>query len=69
MHRLRQLHLEKTPGIAETIDWAMALVSLHRSRLDLDIVRDTLGVICKNRDDVDLVANKFLPTVDELVAD
>lgn len=69
MHRLRKLQLEKTPGIAETIDWAMALVSLHRSRLDLDIVRDTLGVICKNRDDVDLVANKFLPTVDELVAD
>lgn len=69
MHRLRKLQLEKTPGIAETIDWARALVSLHRSKLDLDIVRDTLGVICKNRDDVDLVANKFLPTVDELVAD
>lgn len=69
MHRLRELQLEKTPGIAETIDWAKALVSLHRSKLDLDIVRDTLGVICKNRDDMDLVANKFLPTVDELVAD
>ena len=69
MHRLRELRLEKTPGIAETIDWAMALVSLHRSKLDLDTVRDTLGVICKNRDDVDLVANKFLQTVDDLVAD
>ncbi|MFM1548332.1 MAG: AAA family ATPase [Lentisphaeria bacterium] len=69
MHRLRELRLEKTPGIAETIDWAMALVSLHRSKLDLDTIRDTLGVICKNRDDVDLVANKFLQTVDDLVAD
>ena len=69
MHRLRELRLEKTPGIAETIDWAMALVSLHRSKLDIDTIRDTLGVICKNRDDVDLVANKFLQTVDDLVAD
>jgi len=69
MHRLRELQLEKTPGIAETIDWAMALVALHRSKLDLDTIRDTLGLICKNRDDMELVANKFLPTLDELVAD
>ncbi|MDP7398872.1 MAG: MoxR family ATPase [Lentisphaeria bacterium] len=69
MQRLRELQLEKTPGIAETIDWAMALVALHRSKLDPDTVRDTLGVICKNRDDMDLVANKFLPTVADLVAD
>ena len=69
MHRLRELQLEKTPGIAETIDWAMALVALHRSKLDLDTIRDTLGLICKNRDDMELVANKFLPTLDDLVAD
>ena len=69
MQRLRELQLEKTPGIAETNDWAMALVALHRSKLDPDTVRDTLGVICKNRDDMDLVANKFLPTVADLVAD
>lgn len=64
MQDLREVRLEKTPGIAETLDWAAALVSLHRDKLDLDIIRDTIGVICKNRDDVDMIRNKFLPRIE-----
>ena len=52
MHRLRDRGLTKTPGAAETIDWATALVTLHRDRLDVEIVQQTLGCILKDRHDV-----------------
>ncbi len=52
MQELRQLKLEKTPGIAETIDWAAALVSLHFTHLDKQIIESTLGVILKDWQDI-----------------
>lgn len=52
MHQLRDRGLTKTPGAAETIDWATALVTLHRDRLDVEIVQQTLGCILKDRHDV-----------------
>lgn len=52
MQALRQLRLEKTPGIAETLDWAMALAALHFDHLDKDIIEQTLGVILKDWKDV-----------------
>lgn len=48
MQQLRIIKLEKTPGIAETIDWAVALSSLHLDHLDKNIVEQTLGVILKD---------------------
>jgi MoxR-like ATPase len=51
MQNLRQLKLEKTPGIAETIDWAQALSALHIDHLDKSIVEQTLGVILKDWQD------------------
>lgn len=48
MQQLRTMKLEKTPGIAETLDWAMALVALHIDHLDKDTVEKTLGVIVKD---------------------
>ncbi len=48
MQELRQLRLEKTPGIAETIDWATALATLHFDHLPQDIIEQTLGVILKD---------------------
>lgn len=48
MEQLRQLKLEKTPGIAETLDWAMALCALHIDHLDKTIVEQTLGVVLKD---------------------
>jgi len=52
MKEVRQLKLEKVPGIAETLDWAMALSSLHFDHLDKKIVADTLGIILKDWQDI-----------------
>ena len=49
---LRSRQLLKTPGVAETIDWAQALVRLHREHLDLETVEETLGCILKDRNDL-----------------
>ncbi len=49
---LRQLKLEKTPGISETIDWARALVSMNLTHLDKQVVEDTLGVVLKDWQDM-----------------
>ncbi len=48
MQTLRTIKLEKTPGIAETLDWATALASLHIDHLDKTIVEQTLGVVLKD---------------------
>ncbi len=48
MQTLRSTKLEKTPGIAETLDWAMALASLHIDHLDKEIIEQTLGVVLKD---------------------
>jgi MoxR-like ATPase len=50
--RLRTLELFKAPGIAETLDWAEALVALDRVALDPQTVADTAGVLLKYQDDV-----------------
>lgn len=52
MAELRQMKLEKTPGIAETLDWAKALSALHFDYLDKTIVEQTLGVVLKDWQDV-----------------
>jgi MoxR-like ATPase len=48
MQQLRIMKLEKTPGIAETLDWAMALSALHIDHLDKSIIEQTLGVVLKD---------------------
>lgn len=48
MQHLRRMRLEKTPGIAETLDWASALVALHIDHLDKNLIEQTLGVIIKD---------------------
>ena len=52
---LRGLELYKPPGVAETIDWAEALATLGRSRLDEAAVDATLGTILKYREDQERV--------------
>ncbi len=51
MQQLRIMNLEKKPGIAETLDWAMALSALHIEYLDKNIVEQTLGLILKDWSD------------------
>ena len=52
VQELREMELLKTPGVAETIDWAHALVQLDRVRLDHGTVTDTLGVLLKYQEDI-----------------
>jgi MoxR-like ATPase len=52
MQRLRQEDLLKKPGIAETLDWASALLALDRTSLDEETVEQTLGCILKYREDI-----------------
>ncbi len=49
---LRARDLNKAPGIAETLDWAEALVALDRIALDPQTVTDTIGVLLKYQDDI-----------------
>ena len=52
VQKLRAADLFKRPGVAETIDWAKALVELDRRSLDAEVVNDTLGVLLKYQDDI-----------------
>jgi MoxR-like ATPase len=51
MQVLRAMPLQKAPGVAESLDWARALLSLHRDHLDKDTVEQTLGCVLKVRED------------------
>ncbi|HLY56620.1 MAG TPA: MoxR family ATPase [Stellaceae bacterium] len=52
VQKLRQIDLFKLPGVAETIDWAEALMQLDVLTLDPQAVHDTLGVLLKYQDDI-----------------
>ena len=52
MQEVRQMRLDKIPGIAETLDWALALSSLHIDHLDKEVVEQTLGIILKDWQDI-----------------
>ena len=52
MESLRTVRLAKVPGVAETLDWAQALSSLHADHLDEELVLETLGCVLKDADDV-----------------
>ncbi len=58
---VRLMKPAKAPGVAETLDWARALVALHASHLDADLVAETLG--CFLKDEADLTA--FRSRVDD----
>ncbi|HYE93614.1 MAG TPA: MoxR family ATPase [Terriglobales bacterium] len=52
MESLRRVRLSKVPGVAETLDWAQALASLHADHLDETVVNETLGCVLKDADDM-----------------
>lgn len=52
MEALRHVRLSKVPGVAETLDWAQALVALHADHLDAELVNETLGCVLKDADDI-----------------
>ena len=53
MRGLRAVDFYKRPGVAETLDWARALLGLSLGEILPDTVRDTAGVVLKYRDDID----------------
>ncbi|WP_410720134.1 AAA family ATPase [Brevibacillus sp. SIMBA_076] len=59
IEQIRRLPLVKTPGIAESLDWAIALMTLHQGVLDKETMRETLGCILKDRDDWELVVHEL----------
>src|SRR6187455_1891793 len=62
VHRLRQADLTKVPGIAETLDWASALLSLGAAELSPDVVDETLGVVLKYEEDIRQVRGQVAAT-------
>ncbi len=55
VQELRGTELYKVPGVAETLDWTAALVSLNETELNPDVIDDTLGIMLKYREDVQSV--------------
>src|SRR5438309_502996 len=58
INQVRELDLKKPPSIAESIDWARALLLLGASEIDGDMFRQTMSVIVKHRTDLDTVAER-----------
>ena len=52
METIRQVRLSKVPGVAETLDWAQALMVLHADHLDDSLVAETLGCVLKDAEDM-----------------
>jgi MoxR-like ATPase len=65
VREVRAMDLQKAPSIAETIDWARALVLLGASALDANLARSTLGVLVKYEED----RVKLLPKVAKIAGD
>lgn len=55
IQELRLEDLYKIPGVAETLDWATALVALNEQALSVETVQETLGVILKYQDDINQI--------------
>jgi MoxR-like ATPase len=58
VHMVRALDLKKPPSIAESIDWARALLLLGAEDIDQDVLKRTMSIIIKHRTDLDLVAER-----------
>jgi hypothetical protein len=56
VQRLRTADLVKLPGVAETLDWSRALLALDRTSLDAETADATLGVLLKDREDIEKTA-------------
>jgi MoxR-like ATPase len=52
VQELRKLELYKAPGVAETLDWAAALMALDVTSLEIGAIEDTFGALLKYQDDI-----------------
>jgi MoxR-like ATPase len=68
MQLLRGVSLQKAPGVAESLDWATALMSLHRDHLDAATLEQTLGCVLKIHEDRS-VFDAHRPAVESILAE
>jgi MoxR-like ATPase len=69
VHMVRGLDLKKPPSIAESIDWARALLLLGAEEIDASVLERTMSIILKHRTDLDVVAERVgVKLTDGLVA-
>ena len=59
VHKLREMDIEKAPGVAETIDWVQSLDAIGAVELTETNADETLGAVIKGRDDLDFVGSKL----------
>lgn len=52
VHEIRDMNMIKNPGIAETLDWAQALIALDAMALEPEIIQQSLGVLLKHQEDI-----------------
>lgn len=59
LQSLRRRRLTKVPGVAESLDWAAALVALHADHLDESVIRETMGCFLKDDADFQLLEKEL----------
>jgi hypothetical protein len=65
MQLMRTRDFYKRPGVAETIDWALALMHMEIDELDSDTVNATLGCVLKYKEDIEKLQEDGLPQIIE----
>ena len=63
VNKLREMDLEKSPGVAETIDWVQSLQAIGASALNETNAAETLGAVIKGRDDLEYVSGNLAEIV------
>ena len=58
VHKLRELKLQKTPGVAETLDWASSLLALQGNDFSPEFIEKTIGCILKSETDIRLLKSE-----------
>ncbi len=66
VEKLREMALKKVPAVSESIDWARALVLLNVQQLDKQWVSDTLNLLLKFQDDIEMVEPELQQLLNEL---
>lgn len=65
VNKLREMDLEKSPGVAETIDWVQSLEAIGASSLNETNAAETLGAVIKGRDDLEYVSGNLTEIVSD----
>jgi MoxR-like ATPase len=65
VNKLREMDLEKSPGVAETIDWVQSLEAIGANSLNESNAAETLGAVIKGRDDLEYVSGNLTEIVSD----